>query len=586
MTGWATATLLQSKISEPARPDPLDRLLSAAAGLQSLSRWHDAARAYAAVLHLRPDCLEARFRLGVVLQAAGELDQAIDRFRQVVAIEPDFVDAWYALGTALQAQGRLTDAAEAYRRAVSIDDNFLPAHINHGAALLALSRPVEAAHSLHRAVAIAPDSIEARANLAHAQLALGDVEAASAILQPLAALRPDSAPIILALADALQAQGKLDDSIGLYRRALSLNPRLATAHLNLGNALRALGQREEARAQFREAIAIKPDFAAAHFNEACELLADGNFTEGFRQYEWRLRLNGTPIRTFGRPLWSGDAAAIDGRCILLHAEQGLGDTLQFVRYAPRIASLGARIVLEVQPALRDLIARTFPEMQVVAQGDALPEFDFHCPLLSLPRVLGTTLRSVPTGPPYIAADARHAERWAARLDGRSRLKVGLVWAGNRGHANDRNRSLDFARLAPLLRDTSCAFYSLQVGPRAADLHQIPGTVDDLSAELTDFEQTAAALANLDLVLSVDTSVCHLAGAMGRPTWVLLPFAPDWRWLRARDDSPWYPTMRLFRQRAPGDWDTVVLRLARAIAAWPRPTADQPQGRLHSGRDAA
>lgn len=570
----------------PFQPDSIDHLLNIGRTLQRLSRWDEAARAYTAVLQHRPDCLEARFGLGVVFREAGELDRAIDRFRQVVAMKPDFLEAWYALGTSLQAQGRLADATDAYRQAVTIDDAFLPAHINRGAVLLALGRPAEAIPSLRRAVAIAPDSLEAKTNLAHAQLALGEADEAATMLQEIAALRPDNAPIVLGLGDALQAQGKLDEAISLYRRALSLDPTLAIAHLNLGNALRACGNREEARAHFRHATAIRPDLAAAHFNEACELLADGRLAKGFREYEWRLQLPGTPIRTFAQPRWSGDPGAIRGRRILLYAEQGLGDTLQFVRYAPRVAALGARIVLEVQPSLHRLIARNFPDMQVVAQGDPLPDLDLHCPLLSLPCVLGTTLRSVPTGLPYIGADAELASRWAARMDRPGQTKIGLVWAGNSRHANDRNRSLALAHLAPLFDNPACAFFSLQVGARTADLNQVSGTVVDLSDELTDFEQTAAAIANLDLVLSVDTSVCHLAGAMGRPTWVLLPFVPDWRWLRARDDSPWYPSMRLFRQRALGDWAGVVRRLARSIAAWPRSDGRATQGRRPTDRDAA
>ena len=336
------------------------------------------------------------------------------------------------------------------------------------------------------------------------------------------------------------------------------------------------------------AAALDPGDADTRHLRALLLLLQGRFAEGWAAYEARFdtRQGRADRRGFTQPVWNGEALA--GRTILLHAEQGLGDTLQFCRYAPAVARCGGRVVLEVQQPLRRLLARMAGVDQVLAQRDALPDFELHCALLSLPRIFGTGLETIPADLPYLAAPPEALARWRARLpkverrqpsDGGSgergghgagdrtaeRLRIGLVWAGNAGHVNDRRRSLPFDALAPLWAVLGVSWHSLQVGSLTADLAAAPpGLIEDLGQALDDFAETAAAVCHLDLVVTAYTAVAHLAGALGKPAFVLLPFAPDWRWMRARSASPWYPGLRLFRQDARRSWAPVIEAVAQAV----------------------
>jgi tetratricopeptide (TPR) repeat protein len=357
---------------------------------------------------------------------------------------------------------------------------------------------------------------------------------------------------------------RFEDAEALHRRAIALKPDFADAHYNLGVALQDQGRIEEGLASYEKAIALKPDFVDAHWNHAYLLLALGRYAEGWREHEWRWRRKEQPPRSYPQPLWRGEP--LDGRTILLHAEQGMGDTVQFMRYVPLVATRGGRVLLQVPGPLFALAKAAFGDrVQVLADGDVLPAFDLHSPLLSLPLAFGTTLETIPAQVPYATADAATAARWRTRLGDAKGLKVGLVWAGNPQHKNDRNRSIALDRLAPLFGAAGVRWFSLQVGERKADLARLPaGTIADLSDGLTDFAETAAAIANLDLLIAADTAAAHVAGALAKPVWVLLPFVPDWRWLVGRDDAPYYPTARLFRQPARDDWESVALRVRRAL----------------------
>jgi len=315
-----------------------------------------------------------------------------------------------------------------------------------------------------------------------------------------------------------------------------------------------------------------------HWNLALALLVQGHFPEGWEEYEWRWKTKGllSPRQLLPQPLWDGRPLA--GRAILLHAEQGLGDTIQFIRYLPLVAQRGGRVIVECQPELQRLVQAMTPDIPVLARGQPLPDFAFQCPLLSLPKALGTTLATIPATVPYLHADAQNVQMWRDRLAGHgSALKVGLIWAGNPHHKNDRNRSVKLASLAPLAQVPGVQFYSLQKGAAAAQAKTPPPGMDliDRTDDLQDFADTAAMIANLDLVIAVDTSVVHLAGALAKPVWTLLPYCPDWRWLLKRQDSPWYPTMRLFRQPEIGDWDSVIQQLAAALANRLCPAAATP-----------
>ncbi|MGO8921223.1 MAG: tetratricopeptide repeat protein [Stellaceae bacterium] len=369
------------------------------------------------------------------------------------------------------------------------------------------------------------------------------------------------------LANALQMRGRHAHAIEHYERALALKPDYVEAHRNLAAALRALNRHAAAIARFEQAIALQPDDAEAHLNAALAHLALGDFAVGWREYEWRWRHGGGGFQkpAFAQPRWLGEGD-LAGRTMLLYAEQGLGDTLQFARYVPLLAERGARIVLEVQDGVRALLSRLPGVVACCAQGEALPPFDYHSPLLSLPLALGTRLETIPAEVPYLAPPAATVARWRSRLRGTRGFKVGVVWAGSATHCNDRNRSVPLELLRGLLSGPGVRFLSLQKELRAGDaalLRSLAG-LRLLGEELEDFTDTAAVISLLDLVITVDTAVAHLAGALGKKVWILLPFSPDWRWLLAREDSPWYPSARLFRQPATGDWASVLARVATAL----------------------
>jgi Flp pilus assembly protein TadD len=436
------------------------------------------------------------------------------------------------------------------------------AHHNLGVAFWKQNKPYQAADRYRHALAIKPDYVEAHNNLGVALHDQGKLEEAVACYHRALALKPDYAEAYNNLGSALEDQGKLEDALVCLRRAIALKPDYAEAHNTLGSTLHARKQLDEAVACYRRAVEIKPDYVSAHWNEAVALLLMGDLRNGWNKFEWRPSRE-EANKNYRRPAWQGEN--VRGKVVLLHAEQGLGDTIQFLRFVPAIAARSARVFVEVPATLRALTASVTSEVQVFATDDPIPEYEVHCSLLSLPRFLGTTLETIPGGVPYLWVDPSVIERWRRQLAARKRLNVGLVWAGNPKHNNDKRRSIAFDRLRPLLEIDDIRWFGLQVGERVADLSQLPsGLVPDLSPILLDFAETAGAVMNLDLVVTVDTAVAHLAGALARPVWLLLPFVPDWRWLLGREDSPWYPTMRLFRQSTYGDWDGVVSRVKQEL----------------------
>jgi tetratricopeptide (TPR) repeat protein len=367
--------------------------------------------------------------------------------------------------------------------------------------------------------------------------------------------------------------GRHADAVESFNRALILKRDHVPALYNRGLAHVALNRPKEALASFSRAIALEPGHAEAQFNAAMMHLLLGDFRAGWKQYEWRWRRpEGAAVqRSFAQPLWLGDQPLAD-KTILLHAEQGLGDAVQFVRYAPLVAARGARVLVEVPAALKPLIEGFAGVSAVIARGEPLPAFDLHCPLLSLPLAFATELASVPCAVPYLHAGDDRIAAWAPRLPPRRGLRVGLAWSGNPALKNDRNRSIALARLAPLWDLPDVQVIGLQREPRPDDadgLRTAPQLVN-LGDDFNDFADTAAVIALLDVVVAVDTAVAHLAGALGRPVFVLLPYAPDFRWLVARTDSPWYPSARLLRQPAIGDWESVVAVLCRELADIARP----------------
>jgi Tfp pilus assembly protein PilF len=367
----------------------------------------------------------------------------------------------------------------------------------------------------------------------------------------------------------LQKLKQHDDAIASYDKAIALNPNYAAAYANRGVALKELKLTEAAVTCYNKAISLDPDFADAHFNKSMVLLSEGDFERGWELYEWRWKCASytTPRRDFFQPRWNG-AESISGKTILLHREQGLGDTIQFCRYARLVADLGANVILEVEQPLVSLLSSSFgAQHQVVAKGSILPPFDIHCPLLSLPLAFKTTIATIPSRQAYLRIDSSKVSKWASKLCGSTKPRIGIVWSGRPAHTNDHNRSIKLFSLIPFI-PYAFEYFSLQKEVREDDratLHAYPN-IRHFGDELEDFSDTAALCEQMDIVISVDTSVAHLSAAIGKATWVLLPSSPDWRWLLDREDSPWYPSARLFRQRNAGNWVDVFEEVNAALIA--------------------
>jgi len=465
-----------------------------------------------------------------------ECEQAL---RSALAIDPGHANAWHVLGTTRQHFGATAEAIEMIRNAIALNPASSDAYNDLGIMFHRSARFDDAVAAFHRAIKLKPDDAKTYNNLG---VSLSEV-------------------------------GQSAKAMEAFQRALKLKPDYYEAWGNLGHAFHAQMRLEEAADAYRRCLGIRHDYVEGQIRYAMLTLQLGDLPAGFTQFEWRWRLENMQRREFKEPAWQGEP--LNGKTILLYAEQGYGDTIQCLRFIPEVAARGGQIVLELPPPLAHLTTSMEGGGHIVTQGQQLPPFDVQCAFMSLPRVLGTTVKNIPARIPYLQADPAAAERWARRLAGSGTLKVGLVWAGNPQHSGDRRRSIAIDRLAPLMSVPGVRFFSLQVGPRAGDLHRLPaGKIVDLSSELKDFKETAAVLANLDLLIAVDTSIAHLAGAMGRPCWLMLPFSPDWRWLTEREDSPWYPTLRLFRQHVAGDWDEVIERVGRALGALVQPNRKQ------------
>jgi Flp pilus assembly protein TadD len=477
--------------------------------------------------------VDEAMQFAVRCHQAGQPVEAEQLCRRILAAQPDHPDALNLLGV-LAAQAGCSDLA---------------------------------IELIRRAIAVRPDSAEYHSNLGNLLRAIDRTNQAIAAYRDALAINPKLAVVHTNLGGALARQGQLSDAAAEHREAIQLDPNLAEAHSNLGNALVDQGCVEQAITACRAAVALNPQNAQMQFNLANCLLLDGNFAEGWPAFEWRLKCNDLGERTFVQPRWDG--GDLTEKTILIHAEQGFGDTIQFIRFIPLITGRAGKVIVECQPELIELLRELPGVAEWIPRGQPLPPFDVHCPLLSLPSHLGTTVLDIPPQMPPLRAPPNRCQLWQPRMARDSaRLKVGLAWAGNPSHQNDRNRTIPVSELRPLGQIAGVQWFSLQKGSgHDRGAISIPGFDEtDLPAPLHDFADTAAVIEQLDLVISVDTAVGHLAGAMGKPVWLLLPFAADWRWLRNRSDSPWYPTMCLFRQRQPGAWVEAIQRVIAAIAA--------------------
>lgn len=504
--------------------------------------------------------------LGTALRRLGRFDEALDVCRRAVDIAPGFVDAYNNLANSAMDKQLYDEAAEALRRLLAQRPALVDQRLLLGRALILAGRPAEAADELRDLLERQPGLSAACVNLGVALRKLGRPAEAVAVYRKGLAATPDDTALLSNLGSTLDGEGRGSEAVALFHRAIARQPDFADAHVNLSVALRDLNRLEEAGAAAREAIRLKPDSAEAHTNLGHTRLLLGDLEQGFAEYEWRFRLPdfSSPKRSFGVPVWDGGPLA--GRTLLVHDEQGVGDGINFIRYVPLLKERGARVVVEVNTQLVRLFQGVEGADAVVGRFTPLPPVDASVSLLSVPRLLGTRVDTIPAKVPYLKAEPALLESWGERLASVPGRKVGIVWAGSPEHRNDRNRSLALESLAPLGQVPGVCLVSVQKGPAAARLERpVPGMdVLDLGREIRDFADTAAILMHFDLLISVDTSVAHLAAALGRPVWTLLPFAPDWRWLMDREDTPWYPTMRLFRQARAGDWDGVLARVAAAL----------------------
>jgi Tfp pilus assembly protein PilF len=455
----------------------------------------------------------------------GKFSEAERLCQAIIAARHDFFEALHLLAVVQASLGRRSDALMSFGRALAVRPDDAPALYNRGNTLRELKRFDEALASCERALT----------------------------------LRPDFAEALSSRGAALHELKRFDEALASYDRALALRPDLAATLSNRGATLHELKRFEEALASYDRALTLRPDFAGAHFNEALCRLLIGDFDRGWEKFQCRF-----VKRNFAQPVWVG-SCEIGGKAILLHAEESLGDAIQFCRYVPLVAERAARVILEVQPPLHGLMSTLPVAAQIVSRGDPLPDFDIHCPLHGLPLALGTRLATIPSATPYLRASSQAVMNWNAWLGPRDRPRIGLAWSGNPKNNIDHKRSMRLSSLLSLL-DINATFVSLQKDVLAGDAAVLKARSDlhHFGDELKDFSDTAALISNLDLVISVDTSVVHLAGALAKSVWVLLPFIPDWRWLLDREDSPWYPTARLFRQDDSRAWDNVITSVHAAL----------------------
>jgi Flp pilus assembly protein TadD len=493
----------------------------------------------------------------LALKAAGRFEEAAAAFTQLARQQPKNHGPLYNLGNTWLAANRPADAIEPFRRAIRLAPRFAHAHNNLGLALLATGQCALAAASFARAAALDPDNAAPRHLAGHALLRDGKPAEALPHLRAADRLAPRQAQIVTDLADALRRTGALREVAPLARQAAELAPDRIEVWNNLANALRDIADFDGAAAASRAALRLAPDDGEAHYNLALTLLAAGRLDEAWPHWEhrWRGVVGAAP--RFATPAWDG--ARLGDGVLYVHAEQGLGDTIQFCRYAA-LAATRARVVLAVQPPLLPLLRGLPGVSDMVDLNAPPPDFAAHVPLLSLPGIFRTTMATIPRNVLYLRADPARVARWAPRLAPLPGKKVGLVWAGNPDFPFDHARSIPAALFDALGSVAGASFVSLQVGAaaRPAMLHA------DWTGELQDFADTASLVAGLDLVIGVDTAVVHLAGALGRPVWLLNRFAGDWRWGAVGDTTPWYPTLRQFRQAEPGAWGAVLAEIHAAL----------------------
>ena len=540
------------------------------------------------------------FQDAVALHRAGQLDKARKLYEQVLVRVPNQVDSLHLLGVLATQRGDFTTAIKLIKRAIDQKKATPVAefHNNIGAAYKGLGKRKDAAHHFGLAARLKPSYAEAFNNLGSVLEDDGDLEGAKKNFQQALSLKSDYAKPHCGLGNIALAEGRLDDALKHYEQALAIDPNYVEAHSNLGRALIDLGRLDDAEARFRAALVINPNHAPTHYNLGVALeelgrsddalaaytkalainpdqpdyhwnaalmhLLKGDYAVGWQEYEWRLRRARKLVREVGGTRWDGSDPS--SKTILIQTEQGFGDTFQFIRYVQLVKQRGARVIVECQPKTERLLSGAAGVDEIVSRDQAVPEFDRHIELLSLPHVFSTTLESIPAPPSYMSALPELIDAWRTRVNTASGLKVGLVWRGNPLNTINPKKSVPIDKVAGLCALEGVAWFSIQLDADEGELASIRAhaLIDHCGPQLTDWAETAALISELDLVITVDTGVAHLAGALGKPVWILLSHIPDWRWMMERQDSPWYPSARLYRQSAPSDWAGVLDHVRRDL----------------------
>jgi tetratricopeptide (TPR) repeat protein len=517
-------------------------------------------------LALEPGNADTLYNLGRAFYNLKRFDEALPYFDRSVTARPNYLPAVYSRALVLYELRQYEQALAALDRALTLQPNDTDVLNSRGLVLRQLKRHAEALADFDRALAATPHHPELLRNRGQLLRPMGRAEEALASFDRALAIRPQDADMRNSRALALFDLQRYDAALSELDQALAISPQNADVAVNRGNVLLQMRRFDEAIAAWQQVLAREPTLASARIGEAACRLLTGDFRRGWELYEarWEIEPQKSHKPNFSQPMWRGED--LSGKTILLHGEGGYGDTIQFCRYVPLVAARGGRVVLRVLKPLQDLLGSLAGVSQLVANSDPLPDFDLHCPLGSLPRTFGTELGSIPSDVPYLPVPAESRAKWAERLGPKNRLRVGINWAGNPAYHHDAARSIGLAPLLPLLQVQGVEFFSLQKGlrPGDGDLLRRHPQISHLGDDTDTFDDTAAVIAALDLTISSDTAFAHLAGALGKAVWVPLCHVPEWRWLLDREDTPWYPTMRLFRQTTVGDWSHVVQRIRTAL----------------------
>ena len=549
------------------QPDCWECWVHLASALYSTKQLGRSVVSYRRAIRLMPCSPELNFNLGLVLNESNQQEEAIKALNEALSLNPGISTIHYNLGQAQRALGRHLDAEAAYRKAIRIAPHEIDAFLSLGTLLQEQNRRSEAITVYRTADEINTRDARIHSNLGNVLKDIGSVDEAKRRHYLAVCLAPQEGNAYINLGNTLRAGGRLEQAVSVYRKAGHLLPRNPRVNMNIGCTLYEMGQPEAAEKSFGRAIQMEPDFAEAHWNRGLAHLLYGMFPSGWTLYEWRFKHTELHIhkKDLPTPEWDG-LSSLAGKRILLYAEQGLGDTLQFVRFALVLEAQGAKVIVEVQAPLYDFLARAL-NVTVIAQNDLLPEHDLHFPLMSLPKALGTNEHNIPFSRGYLKPDPTRLEKWTRILGDQRRPRVGLVVSGNPNHSNDARRSIPLEQVAAHL-PAGVDYFLLQKEIRSSDINVVEHLPDALwnVGQIHDFDDTAALCCMMDLVISVDTSVAHLCGALGVPTWIMLPQVPDWRWLLKRASSPWYARVRLYRQDEGETWEAVLARIGSDVTS--------------------